>query len=406
MKKARLMYVFAVLLSVAFILTLNHSITITVFCIVLILPILSFILLVLNNIFIKFDVGADKQVYEKNEPIHAKIVISNESIFICPMIKVFVKQINENGRSVNEILFTMTLLPFQKIVLDKNIAISRRGLYEIGVVEIEIFDLFGIFNYKKELNLVDDFFVLPKQIILADRLESKSLTEIGEEKSNKIGDDRTSVAYTKEYEEGDLLKSVHWNLSSRVEDNLIVKVFQHPNESNILIAADMQSYIEEDEELAEDNGDAVVETALSLALRCLYDEKACTMYWYDSKLGKFVWYEINTFADYEEAFNHLAATNISYDGITIDHVLDNLEEIDIHNKVFYFIVQNISVKTAEIVTSLAQLEDNDVNLICFDYLNTEQTSDYIEQLMLNNVNSVRYTDQSVPFSLGAFQKGI
>lgn len=395
MKKARVYYFFAFLCAIAFILTLYHRITIIFFAAVVMIPVLSYLVMLLNYSFVKFEVMSEKKIYEKKETATTLIRISNEGFLPAPFIKMRVMQIDKNGKSVDENIYAFSLYPFKKIDFENSIVMKRRGLYEVGIKDIEFYDLLGLFRLRRSINEIEEILVLPKRIMLYGDMTRNIFAEFGDEKNkSKIGEDRTIISHIKDYGDGDNINSIHWKLSSK-RDELIVKVYDRPNDNNIMIIADMQSNIFHDPDLWEDSGDAVVESALTLALKCVYEGKQCKLYWYDTLSGSIVWYDISTFSEFDTAFDHLAVTRVSFDNISIDTILKNNEICDTHNKVIYTVTQGMDLKTADILSSLAQFDDNEINCICIDLQNLQEISDYVEELSLNNVNTVRITGEEI-----------
>ena len=389
MRKARIYYFFAFLLAIVFVMTLYHRITIVFFTAVVLIPVLSFLLMMLSYYFVKFEVFVEKRVYEKKENANTLIRISNEGIFPATFVKLRVMQIDENGKSVDENVYAFSLYPFKGVDFSNNIMMKRRGLYEVGIKDIEFYDLLGLFRLRRTINEIEEILVLPKRLVLYGDMTKNIFAEDGDEKNkSKIGEDRTIISHIRDYQDGDNVNSIHWKLSSK-KDDLIVKVYDRPNDNNIMIIAEMQSNIFHDSDMWEDSGDAVVESALTLALKCVYEGKRCTLYWYDTMESNIVWYEISTFAEFDTAFDHLAVTRVSFDNVTIDSVLKNNEICDTHNKVIYTVTQGMDLKTADILSSLAQYDDCDINCICVDLMNQSETSDYLDELALNNVNVVK-----------------
>ena len=231
------------------------------------------------------------------------------------------------------------------------------------------------------------------------------LAEDGEEKNKrKIGEDRTIISHIRDYMEGDNINSVHWKLSSK-KDDLIVKVYDHPNDNNIMIIADMQAHEFEDSELWEDSGDAVVEASLALALKCVYEGKSCVLYWYDTLQSCIVWYEISTLAEFNTAFSHLAVSQVSFDGITAETILKNQEICDTHSKIIYVVNQGLDINTADILSSLAAFDDCDVNCLCVDLKNQKETSDFVNELCLANVSAVKFSGEGAVGSGGSGIEG-
>ncbi|MCL2159555.1 MAG: DUF58 domain-containing protein [Oscillospiraceae bacterium] len=391
MKRARIYYFFAFALSVFFIMTLYHRITIVFFAAVLVLPLLAYLLMLVNYFFIKFEVSVDKKIYDKREQAATIIRISNEGLLPTPFVKVKIIQIDDNGKSADENVFALSLAPMKSVDFKSNIVMKRRGLYEVGIKEIELFDLFGLFRLKRTINIIEEILVLPKQILMFGSVAKNILSEDGEEKNKrKIGEDRTIVSHIRDYIEGDNVNSVHWKLSSK-KDDLIVKVYDRPNDNNIMIIADMQAHEFEDSELWEESGDAVVEASLALALKCVYEGKSCVLYWYDTLDSCVVWYEISTLAEYNTAFNHLAVSQVSFDGITAETILKNQEICATHSKIIYVVNQGLDINTADILSSLAAFDDCDVNCLCVDLKNQKETSDFVNELCLANVSAVKFS---------------
>jgi len=392
MKRARVYYFFAFLLSIVFILTLYHRITIVFFAAVLILPVISYLLMLLNYMFIKFEVSVDKKIYEKREQSSTLIRISNEGILPAPFIKIKLIQIDENGKSADENIYAFSIPPMRAVDFKTNIVMKRRGMYEVGIKEVELFDTFGLFKFKRTINIIEEILVLPKRILLYGSISRNIIAEDGDEKNkSKIGEDRTIVSHIRDYLDGDNINSVHWKLSSK-KDDLIVKVYDHPNDNNIMIIADMQAHEFEDSDLWEDSGDAVVEAALALAMKCVYEGKSCVLYWYDTFQSCIVWYNINTFSEFNTAFNHLAVSRVSFDDITAETILRNQEICDTHNKIIYVLNQGLDIKAADILSALAAFDDNEVNCACFDLKNQKETDDFVNELSLANVNIAKYSN--------------
>ncbi|MCL2814950.1 MAG: hypothetical protein FWD23_10155, partial [Oscillospiraceae bacterium] len=185
MKRARIYYFFAFALSVFFIMTLYHRITIVFFAAVLVLPLLGYLLMLINYFFVKFEVSVDKKVYDKREQAATVIRISNEGILPTPFIKVKIIQIDDNGKSADENVFALSLPPMKSVDFKSNIVMKRRGLYEVGIKEVELYDIFGLFKFKRNINIIEEILVLPKRILMYGSVGKNILAEDGEEKNKR-----------------------------------------------------------------------------------------------------------------------------------------------------------------------------------------------------------------------------
>ena len=386
MKRARFHYFSALFLAIFFIMTLYHRITIVFFSAVLVLPTIAYLLMLISYVFIKFDVTVDKKIYEKHEESSTLIRISNEGFLPVSLIKIKMLQIDENGKSAGENIYAFSISPFRAIDFKSEIVLHRRGLYEVGIREIELYDIFGLFKFRRNVNTIEEILVLPKRIMLYGEMSENIIAEEGDEKNkHKVGEDRTIVSHIRDYAEGDNVNSVHWKLSMK-KDELVVKVYDHPNDNNIMIIADMQAHEFEDADLWEDEGDCVVEAALSIAMKCVYENKRCTLYWYDTQQSCIVWYNIGTLSEFNAAFNHLAVSRVSFDGISAETILKNQEICDPHNKIIYVLNQGLDVQTADILSQLAVSDDNEIKCACFDLKNKSETRAFANELSLANVD--------------------
>ncbi|MCL2096552.1 MAG: DUF58 domain-containing protein [Oscillospiraceae bacterium] len=394
MKRARVYYLFAVLLSVFFIMTLYHRITVVFFAAVFVLPMFSGLLMLLNYAFVKFEVSVDKKIYDKRESASTVIRISNEGILPVPFIKIKIIQIDDNGKNANENIYALSIAPLKSVDFKNDIVMKRRGLYEVGIRSVEIYDMFGLFKFRRTLNIIEEILVLPKRILLYGDIGRSITSEDGEEKNKRrIGEDRTIISHIRDYAEGDNINSVHWKLSAKKHDagELIVKVYDRPNETNVMIIADMQVCEFDDPDLWEESGDAVVEASLAIALKCVYESKSCVLYWYDAQQSCIVWYEIASLGEFNTAFNHLAVSQASFDNITAETILKNYEICDARNKIIYVINQGFDLNTADILSSLATLDESEINCLCIDLKDKKETSDFINELCVSNVNAVKFT---------------
>jgi len=384
--------------------TLYHRITVVFFAAVIVLPIFSYFLMLLNYAFVKFEVSVDKKIYDKKEQASTVIRISNEGLLPTPFIKVKIIQIDDNGKSANENIYALSLPPMKSVDFKNNIVMKRRGLYEVGIKSVELYDIFGLFKFKKSVNIIEEILVLPKRILLYGNMAQSITSEDGEEKNKrKIGEDRTIVSHIRDYAEGDNINAIHWKLSSK-KDDLIVKVYDRPNDNNIMIVADMQAHEFEDPDLWEESGDIVVESALAIALKCVYEGKSCVLYWYDALQSCIVWYEISTLNEFNTAFNHLAVSQESFDNITAETILKNNEICDTHSKIIYVINQGLDINTADILSSLAAFDDSEINCLCVDLKNQKETSEFINELCLANVNAVKFSRNISPVLAGAAEQ--
>ena len=394
MTKARLLYVSALLFALVFVMTLYDAVTLTVLVIVLLLPLISLALLAVSYLFVKYEVVASGRVFEKKEISDVKIVISNDSIIPIAWMNVYCSQLDSSGRKTTQNGWGFPLMGLKQVVFEDSVCFNRRGQYTVGIKQIEIYDILGLYSIKINVERYTDILVVPKKI-LTESLPNTTLSDTGEEKRlSRIGEDRSIISHIKDYQAGDSYKSIHWKLSSK-SDELLTKVFQKPSDNNILIIVDLQSFHEVDSDIGEDSGDAIVEAALSIALRCVYDGKVCEVMWYDAVKKKVVWHEIDSLPEYEMLFEQLAVSPVSYDGITLEQLYHDEHIDNLENTILYYVAGSVDLKNADMLSTFGSLDQLETNFICFDLLASQQIEDYCTQLNSTGVITWRFTHTNV-----------
>ena len=143
--------------------------------------------------------------------------------------------------------------------------------------QITFYDYLGIFSITRKPELRAEMFAAPRALYpdaLFDNtgnpgLESSTYSKV------KPGDDPSEIFDIRPYRSGDRPRSIHWKLSSRL-DELMVKEFSLPTDSSVLLltelmAADMDAL------------DTVVETAASVSRFLLENEIVHSVGWYGNE---------------------------------------------------------------------------------------------------------------------------
>lgn len=132
------------------------------------------------------------------------------------------------------------------------------GCVRITVVHVKCYDLLGIFCWTKPGSAQQEILVYPAQLQLHTQLVRRPETILAGElyDQNRKGQDVSEVSGLRGYEEGDSLGSIHWKLSSKLDD-LVVREFGYPSNYNILILYDLMLFFGE-KEISSQRNDAVL----------------------------------------------------------------------------------------------------------------------------------------------------
>jgi uncharacterized protein (DUF58 family) len=166
------------------------------------------------------------------------IQIHNDKPFIFPYIKVhYHTPASVLSRTPRE--GVLSILPFRYGEIREEFSCSLRGQYPLGIVRIEVGDIFGLFSFPLDLtnktyHKVPMLTVYPRVL----RLSSLPLPEILQEGSVihqlQRTEEAASLADIREYRFGDPLKRIHWKLSSKLQQ-IQVKNFEITTQPHTLM---------------------------------------------------------------------------------------------------------------------------------------------------------------------------
>lgn len=138
------------------------------------------------------------------------------------------------------------------------------GVFRLAVQTVEIYDLTGLFCWKREVNLASEILAHPQDLDVNVQVLRRPETEKDGDiyDQNRKGQDISEVHGLREYIEGDSLGSIHWKLSSKI-DKLIVREFSYPANYKTVILYDTMKRAD-GETISDERNDAVM--ALTFAL--------------------------------------------------------------------------------------------------------------------------------------------
>lgn len=159
---------------------------------------------------------------------------------------------------------SMPLMPFEKRDFTFTAQFDHIGTYSAGVKKIVISDLLGLFTHTIENPNRHRVEVLPR----IAQIEELPLTSTASSDSQKplqtLVTDDLDYAGVRAYQWGDPIKTIHWKLSSRLEDGeYLTRLFESFNNPGINIIIDTTSPSYDNESLMF-VFDGVIEGALSI----------------------------------------------------------------------------------------------------------------------------------------------
>jgi uncharacterized protein (DUF58 family) len=132
-----------------------------------------------------------------------------------------------------------TLAPFERVVRQFRLGADRRGVYDLGPVQLSVGDLFGREAAAEDRAMFDRFLVRPRTVPAAalDRRDTWG----GQDRARTgLTEDPSRFAGVREYVPGDPLRRVHPRASARLGRPL-VRRFEPSRDREVLVALDVQT---------------------------------------------------------------------------------------------------------------------------------------------------------------------
>jgi len=211
-------YLAVLLFSLIFTQALRSPISSMMFKFVLILPLFSFLYSLAGLAAIKVYVTAENATTEKYTPLEYEFRIINASPLPFPFLDTVISLPQKDGVRCEESLYGISLLPGGMYPLGNKTNFKYRGVYEIGVSCIFIYDFFKMFRLRLDVDIFNNIIVLPRRLAM-DRPGITSATDVPTDITRVVkGTDPSEIGNIRNYANGDPLKNIHWKLSSKTQD--------------------------------------------------------------------------------------------------------------------------------------------------------------------------------------------
>ena len=166
--------------------------------------------------------------------------VRNESFLPAPRIGVefFLSDIfGDGGRTAIQML---TLPPHSDQVFSPDVRFDHIGVVRVGITAVSIYDPIGLFSSVKEGGRIFEVSVIPRAVELESfQLSDYSLRESSKSIKTFINE---GMEYTgvRDYEWGDPMKSIHWKLSSKLEDSYYTRLYETPTAPALAVFVDLE----------------------------------------------------------------------------------------------------------------------------------------------------------------------
>jgi uncharacterized protein (DUF58 family) len=288
MLKCRITYFFTLSAAIVFYLFYTGYLSFFTLAAVISLPIVSWILtlLTVRRTHVRFEVNPPCAGKGENLILH--ILFQNRSIFPIARAKLKFSCNNSLCGETRYETFFMPVNSGAEQAAEYAMKSQYCGKITVELTRIKYYDFLGIFTLNQNPTVNAEVFVLPKTQFLDAGIDAtvNYSAESNTYSSVKPGDDPSEIFDIRPFRSGDRLRSIHWKLSSKL-DELMVKEFSLPMDSSVLLLAEL---------MAPDMTalDTVVETLASLSHFLLENQINHCVEWYDAEHGQFSKAEIRS----------------------------------------------------------------------------------------------------------------
>lgn len=200
---------------------------------------------------------------ERGKSVTIGLQIANDGRLMCPraVVNLFISDLFGGTDHVTQT--SMTLAPRSANQIGFDMDMPHIGVYQVGVKDMDIYDMFGIFRSHVAMDGIFQVFVKPRIFPVEELMQNDNAFEESSRDAITSAVNGTDYVGVREYEYGDSMKSVHWKLSSRGM-GYMTKLQESSKEMSFTVILDTSAEPQKDREVAMDLYDRLVETALSL----------------------------------------------------------------------------------------------------------------------------------------------
>ena len=211
------------------------------FLVMLILPIISFLIVLFRRLSMKLKVSAEDMTVNFYEDIVSRIILYGLPFLSQPQFNCKLKMTNLLTDNVYERVVPISRSFFQlSSVTETHLHSDECGMIELSLAPSKLRDSLGLFSFKmfrKPRTITAIITVLPKISDIPVKVSGTtanyfSNTEVYS--TEKSGDDPSEVFDVREYRPGDKLRSVHWKQTART-GTMTVKEMSLPLKSSAAI---------------------------------------------------------------------------------------------------------------------------------------------------------------------------
>ena len=173
---------------------------------------------------------------EKGQVVRGRLEVKNDSGFGLPHLQVRLCRENKLNRTDEEKDWILSIYPHRSCEEDISFVPADSGVIHTRLVKVQAWDIWGIFGVSLNPPQTVEVLIWPElyeQKIVLDAAEMQN-PDAQEYAKEKPGNDLGEMFDIREYQPGDRLSSIHWKLSGKLDQLMVVRPGQ-PMENSILV---------------------------------------------------------------------------------------------------------------------------------------------------------------------------
>ncbi|MCH5255869.1 MAG: DUF58 domain-containing protein [Lachnospiraceae bacterium] len=191
--------------------------------------------------------------------------------------------------------------------------ISHCGLYRLSISQVRVYDYLQAFSSAKSVQQQMNILVLPKVKAMKFKfpymeLQGRQSEDANREQMRYSGTENRDIRQIREYQNGDTMRHIHWNLSARA-DKMWMKEYERENDSFFRLLLDIRP----PEAWKAEEKDGFYELISAFILGFLQSDWGLLICWYDSETGGFVSMKVEQAAQYRNMMAKLYKTEFIAD---------------------------------------------------------------------------------------------
>lgn len=223
----------------------------------------------------------DETIYNRNSEINLEVSVLKKIFYPYKYILIIFTEKNQySGKKIKHIE-KISLNGYKKEIFTISLNNISYGFTNVNIEKAYVYNVLGLFKKKIKIkNRNYNIVVVPEPIKIKFEAPNQKYIEVDESdifSNDRPGFDPSEIFNLREFRDGDGLNTVHWKLSSKSEE-LIVREFSLPVETNIYVFINLLKNIEIDKQL---------EYIISVVYELCYEDLCFFIIWFNNETGRF-----------------------------------------------------------------------------------------------------------------------